>query len=607
MAVDISIINISGKEDTREEGALYEYMLPNLKSYFMQRNEVSGRIIFYVNNLIFAGPTKDVDILMVAELDNCYVDVPNHDRVRVERLCTAIEAKSHDITSAFARGQNIFVKYPNEPQHNATDQCKHEMDLLSSFFKRVGISSWITALIWLYGMNEKELATMAPDVHNAIAVDSSFDRIVELICNQCIVSSTGGFLNCSKNNALFMSDMARVFAGVKQGKSLNTIKTLNLFSKEKGESIFKDSFVDGKTTILAGRAGTGKTIALLQLATYVSGERNERCLFLTYNTALVTDIRRMLNFAPYIALGNIDVFSAEKYFGDILKNNNVWIKDLNYEKSYQVSLSACINSCSEITYDSSYDYIFVDEAQDWTTEERDLLLRLFPQNKVIVADGIDQFVRSSNRISWGKFKDIRKVSLRQKSNIVAFVNAYSNKLNLGWEVKPSPIFMGGKVNIYRSYNSKLHTSYLTEAKENFCDEYDFLFLVPPSLYDPASGFILKQKYEERGIHFFDGTIKVNRDRGYPETGLSLCRAYNYASCRGLEGWVTVCLRFDEMVEKMSQLLPDDNHSLKAYMWSLIPLTRAVDTLIITLSNPDSRVGKLLKDLCDSKYANWYIG
>ena len=70
MAVDISIINISGKENTREEGALYEYMLPNLKSYFMQRDEVSGRIIFYVNNLIFAGPTKDVDILMVAELDN---------------------------------------------------------------------------------------------------------------------------------------------------------------------------------------------------------------------------------------------------------------------------------------------------------------------------------------------------------------------------------------------------------------------------------------------------------------------------------------------------------------------------------------------------------
>lgn len=605
MAVDISIVNISGKENTREEVALYNYMLPNFKKYFEQHDEVGGQIIFYVNNLIFAGPTKDVDILMVAELDNCYVDVPNHDRVRVERLCTTIEAKSHGITGAFSQGQNIFVKYPKESPHNATEQCKHEMDLLSSFFKRVGISSWVTSLIWLYGMNEDELANMAPEAHNAIAVDSNFDRIVELICNQCWVPSNGGFLNCSKNNSSFMHDIARVFSGVKQGKSLNTIKTLNLFSKEKGESIFKDSF-KGNTTILAGRAGTGKTIALLQLATYVSGERNERCLFLTYNTALVTDIKRMLNFAPYIALDNIAVFSAEKYFGDILKNNNFWTEDSNYEKSYQVSLNVCINSQTKIDYDSSYDYVFVDEAQDWTSEERDLLLRLFPQNKVIVADGIDQFVRSNNRISWGELKDIRKVSLRQKSNIVAFVNAYSNKLNLGWKVKPNPMFPGGKVNIYRSYNSKLHASYLKEAKENYCDEYDFLFLVPPSLYDSSNGFVLRQKYEERGIHIFDGTIKTNRDRGYPQTGLSLCRVYNYASCRGLEGWITVCLRFDEMVEKMSQLIPDNDHRLQALMWSLIPLTRAVDSLIITISDPDSRIGKLLKDLCDRKYATWNI-
>lgn len=605
MAVDISIVNISGKENTREEEALYDYMLPNFKNYFEQHDEIGGQIIFYVNNLIFAGPTKDVDILMVAELDNCYVDVPNHDRVRVERLCTTIEAKSHGITGAFSQGQNIFVKYPKESPHNATEQCKHEMDLLSSFFKRVGISSWVTSLIWLYGMNEDELANMAPEAHNAIAVDSNFDRIVELICNQCSVLPKGGFLNCSKNNSSFMQDIARVFSGVKQGKSLNTIKTLNLFSKEKVESIFKDSF-KGNTTILAGRAGTGKTIALLQLATYVSGERNERCLFLTYNTALVTDIKRMLNFAPYIALDNIAVFSAEKYFGDILKNNNFWTEGSNYEKSYQVSLNACINSQTKIDYDSSYDYVFVDEAQDWTSEERDLLLRLFPQNKVIVADGIDQFVRSNNRISWGELKDIRKVSLRQKSNIVAFVNAYSNKLNLGWEVKPNPMFPGGKVNIYRSYNSKLHASYLKEAKENYCDEYDFLFLVPPSLYDSSNGFVLRQKYEERGIHIFDGTIKTNRDRGYPQTGLSLCRVYNYASCRGLEGWITVCLRFDEMVEKMSQLIPDNDHRLQALMWSLIPLTRAVDSLIITISDPDSRIGKLLKDLCDRKYATWNI-
>ena len=68
----------------------------------------------------------------------------------------------------------------------------------------------------------------------------------------------------------------------------------------------------------------------------------------------------------------------------------------------------------------------------------------------------------------------------------------------------------------------------------------------------------------------------------------------------------MCLRFDEMVEKMSQLIPDDDHLLQALMWSLIPLTRAVDSLIITLSDPDSHIGKILKDLCDGEFATWNI-
>jgi hypothetical protein len=34
----------------------------------------------------------------------------------------------------------------------------------------------------------------------------------------------------------------------------------------------------------------------------------------------------------------------------------------------------------------------------------------------------------------------------------------------------------------------------------------------------------------------------------------------------------------------------------AYLWSLIPLTRAIDTLVITLRNPNSKIGQLLKEL-----------
>ena len=44
------------------------------------------------------------------------------------------------------------------------------------------------------------------------------------------------------------------------------------------------------------------------------------------------------------------------------------------------------------------------------------------------------------------------------------------------------------------------------------------------------------------------------------------------------------------------------------LWSLIPLTRAMDTLIITLNNPDSEIGKILKKIAInfSDYVKWLI-
>ena len=45
-----------------------------------------------------------------------------------------------------------------------------------------------------------------------------------------------------------------------------------------------------------------------------------------------------------------------------------------------------------------------------------------------------------------------------------------------------------------------------------------------------------------------------------------------------------------------------------YLWSLMPLTRPIDTLVITLNNPDSEVGKMLKELADTykDFVEWNI-
>ena len=53
----------------------------------------------------------------------------------------------------------------------------------------------------------------------------------------------------------------------------------------------------GKVSIYRGRAGTGKTVGLIQTAIHLVDEEQARVLMLTYNKALVSDIRRLFALA----------------------------------------------------------------------------------------------------------------------------------------------------------------------------------------------------------------------------------------------------------------------------------------------------------------------
>ena len=86
------------------------------------------------------------------------------------------------------------------------------------------------------------------------------------------------------------------------------------------------------------------------------------------------------------------------------------------------------------------------------------------------------------------------------------------------------------------------------------------------------------------------------------------RLLQYDSCRGLEGWVVVCLCLDEFISHKQwvfdktpqrpseELLDPETRDSFAYRWSMIPMTRAVDTLVITLNNPNGAYGKLFRSI-----------
>src|SRR5205085_8280587 len=80
--------------------------------------------------------------------------------------------------------------------------------------------------------------------------------------------------------------------------------------------------VGHKLVILRGRGGTGKTMRLLQLADRLAEEQGARVLILTYNRALVADIRRLLTIlgiADDISVRAIHIQTVHSFLHAVLR------------------------------------------------------------------------------------------------------------------------------------------------------------------------------------------------------------------------------------------------------------------------------------------------
>ena len=382
-------------------------------------------------------------------------------------------------------------------------------------------------------------------------------------------------------------------------------------------------------TIIKGRAGTGKTIILLQLAFYYANEENKRSLLITYNNALVSDIKRLIDFAYTQKSGkNVDIKTADSFFLNILWDNNIVSKDLtpmtaNYKEQYINGLNKLNellkqNDSSDIVK-PNLDYIFIDEGQDWDEVCRDILFKLYGPSHIIVADGVDQFITSNNRLIWDQNMTKKNSSelstgLRQKANLVRFVNSYAKKVGLDWRVDPCNSLPGGRVIIRHDYGEKAHNSIVDKSIEDGCSKYDILFLAPPSYVNDKGEFKMLNAYKSAKIDLFDGIDPNNRNK-YPV--LEKSRIYQYDSCRGLEGWAVICLDFDLLIEYKENTIDTSNfigldiESYKkqmAHLWSLMPLTRAIDTLVILLKDLESPIAKTLKEISKENpdFIEWHI-
>jgi hypothetical protein len=384
---------------------------------------------------------------------------------------------------------------------------------------------------------------------------------------------------------------------------------------------------------LRGHGGTGKTILLLQAAYEAFVERGIRSLVLTYNTALAADIQRtialmgipsdgdaggitvqtvmsfMYSWLGHLGLGNDGEIDLRNYEGDCREANDYFASGAVGQQEVDVIKKA---HPSEFGFDA----ILVDEAQDWPQPEADLLARLYGGNAIALADGFSQLVRG-RATDWrssviGEPKDGERSlrdGLRMKASLAKFANALADEVGLQWKLAPSVEAPGGRVIVRIGRYSEmeaLQRDVLASAIKAGNMPVDLLHCVPPSEVR-ASGdqrsSALAGAFRQNGWKAWDAVDEDTR-RTFPRSS-DVLRVVQYESCRGLEGWITVLDGLDESWElalrrtaggRSSGKLPVEAAEAAAWLWVMIPLTRPIDTLVITLRDRHGRLGQVIEGL-----------
>ncbi len=555
----------------------------------------------------------------------------------IHSFCLAIEVKGHPPEKVTFEGPNILVEYNGE-KHNVTSQSEGQKQSVRKYIKRNsknGKPPWINNLIWLRKVPNTDLPKLDT---NILGSDLTWQRFIDAIA----------MLKGSDENEVVKTFSARVWFDEicsifskrletsKIGRKRLEVITKTILDRNQQQYASK---IGKQLLIYKGRGGTGKTVRLIQIAHQTYNEQGFRVLILTYNKALVADMRRLLTLLGVkdavgdksIAVKTIHSFMYEWLIAleiithgqeDFLSKYEEY-KEQALKFLNEGALSDNDFKTAKATYSRllSWDLILIDESQDWPETERDFLYKTYGHKKIIIADGVDQFVRGVSRIDWRKNIDKNETqivpltkSLRLKSMLCETVGHFAEQIEFdNWNLEPVHESHGGKVIVIEgnAFSEKFHKRIIATSKDDGNRPVDMLLCVPPSWVVTANGrreSTIAQRYRDWNLQVWDGVDPKMRD-DFP-TSLDQFRIVQYESCRGLEGWVVVNFGLDEFFEykrsnpeitkeqrEEDMYFNEEEAALDyAKKWLMIPLTRAIDTLVIHISDRSSFVGKTLVEL-----------
>lgn len=627
------MIKIHGAPDTQEHKAAQEIAIQLKKTWAETSSKTEHEVHLITGAKCHGQKVRDIDILLLAFFDpplefhpflqHCKFDGTWElaSRIFVESLCLNIELKEHSPNGVRFKGSTAEVCY-GKFWKNVSEQSHEQTYSIKNFIKYHGVSEpYILSLIWLKNIPQSELPRRP---HNLLGAGLTWDLLLN-VANQIYPSKfdkkKGGYCLNHFHQSSFL-DVKALFLQELQPTDLD-LKRLNRITQYKTDALDLYDKVGYKFIILRGRGGTGKTLCLLQLAYRLYEQRDARVLLLTYNKALVADIRRMLTFMGIpddIASKSIQITTVHAFFSNIFNKIGLTpktnlLEDFEELKNFLLEyVRSDLLSASDIK--EEWDYIFIDEAQDWPDNERELLSTLVGTENLVISDGIDQLVRSIVPADWRKSiskteKSIVPLekSFRMKANLAHFVSRLATELDYNLHIEPCTDANGGHIVILEKQYLLQKDFHEQLIKKNAADgnsEVDMLFCVPPKLVkyeDDTKWSIPARMFKDWGHQVWDGA-SVNVRESYPISSSEI-RIVQYDSCRGLEGWIVVNFMLDEFYDykyrmcKDESFATDDEKHLYVVRWLLIPLTRAIDTLVIELCMGSTPLRTALKRVAET--------
>ena len=576
-----------------------------------------GQRVRDIDLVLILNAKRDIELEPLLYRKDKYDRTINSKKLIVRSLCLVIEVKDHDPRWVRFEGNQLYVRYGGG-EHNATTQSEAQQVSLRNFLRFHRLESpFVTNLIWLRNIKPNQL----PDrPHNFIGGDSTWELFVN------VAAQLGQF---RENGNMLLDAFSKV--------SFNPVRDLltrriepSALDRVRMERIVKNVIrdqlaipTDKRLFILRGRGGTGKTVALLQLAWQAYDQEGKRCLLLTYNRVLAADLKRLLTLLKVpddVATHSIQVYTIVGYMLDFMKDLGIDIDISNFNSSYTEAKNLALDYLKggglteeelktlQTDQPNRYDFdlIFVDEGQDWPDDEIQLLSDLFPSEETfIVADGVDQFVRTNaESANWRRIGAPETIplslSLRMKTGMTLFANLLAQELGLEWALEILRELTGGRVEIIIGdyLASGRHEQHLQTSRQEGNKLIDNLLCVPPcDVYEDEEGerqAYTADRLADMGFSIWNG-VSGDQRLIYP-TSLDQLRIVQYDSCRGAEGWLVIAFSLDKFADfkakswknNINNPLSDPEQEQKQFVarWLMIALTRALDTLVIELSQEE---------------------